>query len=287
MKVSYVPELVVNFHCKCAENPLWDDRRKLLFWNDIPNGKIYCYDPASGKSREYHSGEIVGGFTLQQDGSMLLFEEKTISRLEEKKERQILIKISDPGAERFNDVIADPEGRVYAGTIGKTEGSGSLYRVDHDGSVHKLFTGTQCPNGMCFTHDRKHFFWTCTMSRKIFRFHYNQKTGGITGREVWADVPEEDGLPDGMTMDQEGGIWSARWGGSQIARHGPEGNVLERIPFPVSYVTSLIFAGDDLRDLYVTTAAWDGKGGGEGGALYRIRGMKIPGLPEFRSKILC
>ncbi len=286
MESSYQLEPIANYHCEIGENPLWDDLRKQLFWNDIPRGKIFYYDPKTGKHGEYYSGGILGGFTFQMDGSLLLFEEEAISRLGPDGHKKELLRIPDSGATRFNDVIADPEGRVYAGTIGRTAESGGLYRIERDGHYTKLFGGTQCPNGMCFTPDLKYFFWTCSTVRKIFRFDYNQKSGEISNRKEWAAVPEEGGLPDGMAMDVEGYIWSGRWDGWEIVRHAPDGSVADRIRFPVEKVTSVMYGGDDLKDLYVTTA-----GGKEGsstldGMLYRIR-MTVPGVPEYRSRILC
>jgi len=288
MDLEYDVEAIVNYHCKTGENPLWDDRRKAVYWEDIPAGRLFRYDVRTGRHGEfYHDGQI-GGFTIQESSdsgplSLLLFGENRIWTLDEDgTERQIACDIDE--MPRFNDVIADPAGCVFAGTMGKDSTSGGLYRVDTDGRVTCLFKGTGCANGMCFTPDLKHFYWTCTTTRRIFRFDYDQATGELTNRHVVVAVGPDCGGPDGMTIDTQGNLWSARWGGWGIYKYSPAGEELGRFELPVAKVSSVIFGGDDLDELYVTTA-----GGAEGaetpdGTLYRVK-VGARGLREFRSRV--
>lgn len=282
---AFVVEPLANYHCGCGENPLWDERRGLVYWTDIVGGRLFRYDPASGHHEKFYQGDRVGGFTLQEDGTLLLFQVDKFSRLHPDGRVELLKQGIDDGMSGFNDVIADPRGRVFAGTEGKSEQSGGLYRVDPDGRVTHLFYGTGCSNGMAFTRDHKHMFWTCSTTRKIFKFDYDIESGVLSNRRLWADVPAEEGIPDGMTMDTDGFIWSARWDGYALVKHAPSGEVIERIRFPVAKVSSVIFGGAEMNEMYVTTA-----GGKEGsdtadGTLYRVK-TTSRGAPEFRSRVL-
>ena len=157
MSAKHHVEMVANYHCRCGEGPLWDERRQVLFWTDIPAGRLFRYDRVSGRHEPIYQGEPAGGFTLQQDGSLLLFGADRISRMGDDGRVEVLIDGIDPEMDRFNDVIADPQGRVYAGTMADDPQRGGLYRVDIDGSVRCLFRGTGCSNGMWFTPDRRGF----------------------------------------------------------------------------------------------------------------------------------
>jgi D-xylonolactonase len=282
------PELIADYACITGEGPLWHPDEKRLYWVDIPKGRMFRYDPATGHHEECYQGEQVGGFTLQADGSLLLFGEKGSVRVW--KDGQIVRTIiaSIPGEEetRFNDVIADPAGRVFCGTMPSKEHLGSLYRLDTDGTLTQLLTGITCSNGMGYTADLKTMYYTDSMKREIYAFDYDKATGAITNQRVLIQTAEGDGIPDGMTVDAQGDIWSARWDGGCLVRFSPEGKELQRVAFPAKKVSCVTFAGDDCTDMYVTTAGgWDKATEGAGaGALFRIN-LGIKGVPEFRSRV--
>ena len=271
-------------HCDTGENPLWDDRRRCVFWTDITNGKVFRYDIDAGTPRAIYEGEPVGGFTLQENGDLLLFRVNDIALLGEGGTPAVLLRCDDDGMERFNDVIADPEGRVFAGTIGRTSESGGLYRLDPDGTLTKLFDGTGCANGMGFGPDGRTFYWTCSTTRRIFRFHYDRKTGALSNRALFYQATEAEGIPDGMCVDNTGHVWSARYDGSAIVRHNPQGHVVETIKTPVAKVTSCCLGGRDLDMLYVTSAGGRTGSGTADGGLFSIE-VSALGLPEYRSRI--
>lgn len=274
-------EPIVNYHCTLGENPLWNERDQALYWADIDNGKLYRYYPATGKHECFYSGEVVGGFTFQQDDSLLLFEKNRIARLLPDGRREVLRENIDSGMSRFNDVMADPEGRVYAGTIGK---DAALFLVERDGSVKLLFRGTTCSNGMGFTPDLKQMYWTCTTRRTIFRYDYDRKTGALTGETAFHVAKPGEGAPDGMTVDTDGNVWTTRWDGYSLLELSPAGEIKQKIEFPVAKVSSVAFGGKDLDEAYLTTAG--GKAGTDtaDGTLYRVRGL-AKGRQEFRSRV--
>lgn len=277
---------LANYHCKVGENPLWHPDEGRIYWLDIDTGRIFRLDHASGEHECFYRGPVVGGFTLQVDGSLLLFEADRIVRLEADGTRRVLKEGIDSDMSRFNDVIADPEGRVYAGTIGRTDQSGGVYRVERDGSVECLWKGTGCANGMGFTSDLTRFFWTCSTTRTIFEFDYDRDTGHMGNRRVFDRVDERNGTPDGLTLDADDAIWTARWGGGVVVKMNAAGQELSRVAFPVSKTSSLSFGGPELDTLYVTTAGGDGEGKipSADGTLFRVR-VEARGRAEFRSRV--
>lgn len=291
------PELIADYQCVVGEGPLWHPDERAVYWTDIPTGRLFRYEPSSGRHEQIYAGEQVGGFTLQEDGKLLLFMERgkvaTLSR-----DGTLTTLIEEIPAERetrFNDVIADPRGRVFCGTISPrwNEGErdnprGRLYRLDPDLTLTVMLEGVGVSNGMGFTPDRRGMYYTDTHTRDISLLDYDEETGALSNRRTFVRVTggDDEGAPDGMTMDAEGCVWSARWGGGCLVRYAPDGRELTRIRFPARKVSSAIFGGPDYADLYVTTAGGQQKDvdGPGAGALFRVR-PGVRGLPEFRSRV--
>ncbi len=271
-----------------GENPLWHPREKRLYWTDIPTGRLFRYDPASGTTENFYKGEIVGGFTFQADGSLLLFMGKgKIARWQDGKLTTLIEEIPEERESRFNDVIADPQGVVFAGTMPTSARGGRLYRLGLDLSLRALVNNVAISNGLAFTPNRKHLYYTESDAKKIHIFDYDEKKSEISNQRLWKDLAAEKGVPDGMTVDSEGCIWSARWDGGAVYRYAPDGEILQKIDIPAKKVTSICFGGDDLRDLYITTALNGGVRSEEGegaGALFHLR-LNVCGFPEFYSRI--
>lgn len=280
-------ELIADYACETGEGPLWHPDEKRLYWVDIPRGRMFRYDPATGHHEQCYEGEQIGGFTIQEDGALLLFMARgAIKTWRDGFIRTILEEIPDERETRFNDVQADPEGRVFCGTMPAPDRPGRLYRLDRDGSLTVLLEGIGCSNGMGFSPDLKQMYYTDSPKREIYIFDYDRATGALSNQQVFLRTPDDEGFPDGMTVDAEGYIWTAKWDGWCLVRYSPDGREDRRIEFPAKQVSSLTFAGTDNRDIYVTTAGGHNKAeNGEGaGALFRVR-AGIQGVPEFRSKI--
>ncbi len=283
------PELIADYQCICGENPLWHPIEKQLYWTDIPTGRMFRYDPSTGEHEQFYQGQIVGGFTIQAEGTLLLFMARGAVKVWRNGELiDVIEEIPDERDSRFNDVIADPGGRVFCGTMPTKHRLGRLYQLRADSKLIKLLDGIGTSNGMGFTPDRKRMYYTDTSKRAIYVFDYNQNTGIISNQNTFIVVPEGEGGPDGMTVDAEGYLWSARWGGSCLVRYSPDGSEERRIHFPAKEISSVIFGGKDYTDIYVTTAGGDNKGekGAGAGALFRIN-LGIKGVPEFFSRVLC
>lgn len=254
--IAGTPRVIVDHTFKLGENPLWDARRGVLFWTDIDAGQLWRYDPKASKAECFYTGPKVGGFTLQRGGDLVLFRVDDIALVSPENPTYVctIAEFKDPDAARFNDVQALPDGSVYAGTIAASPGSGGLYHVGTDLTIRSLFKGTDVSNGMAVFDEGRTLLWTCSTSNRIVRFNRDPDTNDLTsGLDIYQATPDE-GTPDGLTRDIEGRIWSARWEGSAVIVHAPDGGVVERLPVPTERVTSVCFGGPDLSTLYITTS---------------------------------
>ncbi|HEX4085371.1 MAG TPA: SMP-30/gluconolactonase/LRE family protein [Chthoniobacteraceae bacterium] len=278
--------IVVAESCGLAEGPLWHPQQQRLYWTDIPAGKLFWCEPASGASACFYSGESpIGGFTFCDGGGLLLFRERDVCWIGVDGKVLASQAVQPPGAERFNDVIAAPDGSVFAGTIGCTAESGGLYHFKQDGSVECLFTGTGCANGMGFSPDLSVFYWTCSTARRIHAFDYSGGRVNVKSRRLFYQAPAEEGIPDGLTVDAMGNIWTARWDGWQVVKLGPDGEKLLALTAPYPRLSSVAFGGPDLTTLFTTIAAPASPERYEGPCLIAWDELDIGGRNEFVSSL--
>ena len=281
------PELIADYRCDCGEGPLWHPMERRLYWVDIPNGRLFRYDPATGHHEQCHQGDVIGGFTIQADGALLLFMARgAVKTWRDGRLTSIIEDIPEERDSRFNDVIADPQGRVFCGTMPTANRKGRLWRLDRDGTVTMVLDNVGGANGLGFTPDRRKMYFTDSRAREICIFDYDRQSGEISNGRLFVRVAESLGIPDGMTVDAEGHVWSALWDGSSLVRFRPDGTLERRIKIPAPKVSSMTFGGPDYTDIYATTAgggnkAQDGPGAG---ALFRLR-LGIRGVPEFLSRV--
>jgi D-xylonolactonase len=286
-KRSVQPELIADYACVTGEGPLWHPVEQRVYWVDIPKGRLFRYHPASGAHEMCFEGEALGGFTIQADGALLLFMARGAVKLwRDGVFTTLLDEIPEERETRFNDVFADPAGRVFCGTMPTSERQGRLYRLDPDGTLTKLLDGIGCSNGMGLTPDHKRLYYTDSAVRTIYLFDYDQQTGTIGNRRVFASTQESEGLPDGMTVDAQAYVWSARWDGGCLVRYTPDAVLERKIDFSARKVSSVTFGGPDYTDMYITTAGGDSKAteGAGAGALFRLN-LGIQGMAEFPSRI--
>ena len=288
MKAEYSqPALIADYSCETGENPLWHPLEQKLYWTDIPTGRLFRYDPATGYHEQCYQGRPVGGFTIQEDGSLLLFMDRgTVALWRDGVLTEVIPELKEELSTRFNDVIADPYGRVFCGTMSTPGRRGRLYRLDVDGSCHVILEDVGCSNGMAFSPDLKTFYHTDSLAYEISSYDYTAETGLLQNRRVFAHFDEADGLPDGLTLDAEGRVWTALWDGSSVARLLPTGEVDRRISLPTRKVSSLTFGGPELQDMYITTAGGHTKeeDGDSAGGLFCAK-EQVCGISEFFSHI--
>ncbi len=281
------PELLIDVPCRLGENPLWSADEDRLYWTDIDDGKLYRCDAVGGGLECIHDGETVGGFTRQADGSLLLLGRRgSVRILHDKRTETVIEELAAERHTRFNDVIADPAGRVFCGTMRSGGQAGALYRLEIDGRMIRVLEDVGCSNGIGFSPDLATMYYTDSPRREVYAFDYGRQTGDISNQRVFASVPDGQGVPDGLTVDAEGGVWSARWDGGCIVRYDPAGRRTHRVELPARRVTSAMFGGPDLADLYVTTAGGDDRRthGRLAGAIFRLR-PPVGGREEFPSRV--
>lgn len=238
--LGVTPVSVAACRCLIGENPLWHSEWNVLLWLDIPRGRVYSYDPVSGNSETLYQGHVTGGFTIQRNGDLLLFQKSGAIRCWSPNSLETIVE-SLPNEEmgRFNDVFADPKGRIYAGTMSSEPFAGRLYRLDPNGEIHVLEEAIGISNGIGISPDLRWMYHVDSRRGGIFRYAYDVDSGELSERQLWTTFPSDSGVPDGLKVDVEGNIWVAFWGGHQILVLNPLGQVQRDIKFPVAQVASL------------------------------------------------
>ncbi len=273
-----------------GENPLWNPGDGRLYWTDNRSQRVHRLDPATGTAEVVAEGQSFYAFTLQADGSLLLFMDRT--RVGAARPggpvRLVIDGLPGEGEARFNDVVADRSGRVVAGVIPAEGGTGSLYSVGTDGSATLLASGLEMPNGMAFSSDDRLLYVAETRGRRIALFDYDLDSGTVSNRRVFIDLSGVEGSPDGITLDAEGCLWVALAGGWSVVRYGPSGAETTRVEFPARKITSIGFGDGDLSTAYVTSSSRQSTPGEEigpeGGALFAFH-PGVAGVPEHRSRV--
>ena len=278
-------EVVAEYGCVTGEGPLWHPEEERLYWVDIPKGRLYRYEPATDSHERCHDGRPIGGFTLEADGALLLFRDQgTVTRWMDGRTR-VVADLPDEGHTRFNDVVADPEGRVFAGTMPTEDQLGRLYRFDPGGSYTILNHDLDLPNGMSFTPDRTTLYLSVSDQCRVYRYDYDESTGVLANRTTFLDL-DGSGVPDGLTVDTDGFVWVARWNGGRIERYAPDGELTRTMEIFVERPSSMAFSGTRYDDLYITSARGEDNDTDRkvAGALFRTQPGHI-GRPEFRSRV--
>lgn len=254
-------ELALRAEAGTGEGALWDEDRNELLWVDIPNGEIHRFKPADGTDRlilkaERSVGTVVrrsrGGLVAAMADGFHFVDENT----------GVTTPICDPEkdkpANRFNDGKCDPAGRLWAGTMEDAEwakGAGSLYRLDADLSCTKMVEGVSISNGIAWSPDGRTMYYTDSPTGVIWAYDYDAATGAIANRKTAVEIAGGEGVPDGFTVDGEGTLWVAQWGGWQVGRYDPRtGRKIGRVDVPASQVASCALGGANLSELFITTA---------------------------------
>lgn len=251
--------LVLDSKVFLGEGPLWDAEKKSLWWINIFEGELFCFHPESGENTQYKMGQQIGTVVLQESGGVAVALENGFYSFDP--ESSELTAIADPESDkpgnRFNDGKCDPAGRFWAGTMEKVEeqATGALYCLEGSGACECKETGIFISNGIVWTADQKTMYYIDSPTRKVDAYDYDVDSGQITNRRTAFEIPEGMGYPDGMSIDADNNLWIAMWAGWGVVKFDPKnGEVLEKIELPVANVTACAFAGDDLNELYITTA---------------------------------
>ena len=290
-------EVIVDYGDRVGEGPLWDEETGSLYWTDWVGRRFYRYHWASKLPEIVNQGIEVIGCAINRPGGFVVSNTKGIWLWDGKEEMRLLAGEVDGLKCQMNDGIADPVGRFLSGTCfydpGRKYPLGHLIRVDTDGTATVLDGGIHLANGLAFSPDGRTLYFSDSAARRIYSYDYDQVAGTVRNRRTLIEVPAEEGLPDGMTVDADGFIWSAQWYGSCVVRYDPDGSVERRINTPAKQTSSVTFGGNDLTDLFITSAAnsyptplmplgYEPQSGYMGGALYHLN-LDIQGKANFKT----
>ena len=268
-----------------GEGPLWLPSRGVFLWIDMPGREVHRFDPRSGEDRV-----IAGAFDEDlacllglSDGFVLLVSARRFHRLDPDSGATAplpTLLVPEEGT-CFNDGKVAPDGALWLGTsdVRESEPTGSLHRIGASGA-ECVDRGFVIANGPAFSPDGNQAFLADSVDGVILRYPLDPQ-GRPEGREVFANVPREDGVPDGMTTDSSGRLYSAHWQGGRVSVYGPEGGIEETIPLPACNITSCAFGGEDASLLFVTSAALEDSAGPESphGDVFVLSGARR-GRPE-------
>jgi sugar lactone lactonase YvrE len=250
-------KVIVNRQSVLGEGSLWHPVENVLYRIDIDSGFLFTLKPESGKETKYELGQKVGTVVPIDTGGVMVALKDGIYAYN-LKNRQLKLLVS-PEKEltrnRFNDGKCDPAGRFWVGSMGPRY-EASLYRITANGACDKMVDSVTISNGIVWTEDKKTMYYIDTNTGEVRAFDYDNSTGDITNARVVIKFPSGIGMPDGMSIDSEGMLWIAHWGGYCVGRWNPAtGKMIAKIEIPAPNVTSCAFGGKNLDVLYITTAS--------------------------------
>lgn len=256
-KTTLKASLLLDTRSALGEGAIWNDTDQKLYWVDIDTGLLHWFDPLTALKETAAFDQKISTVVPTQQGNLLVALKDGIYSYE-KASGQLELLISNPendsSGNRFNDGKCDPSGRLWVGTMGD-EQSANLYRVDQDHSIYTMKTQVSTSNGIVWSLDKKTMFYIDTSTHKVVAYDYDDHSGQISNPVDAIIIPKNMGKPDGSTIDSEGMIWIALWGGYAVTRWNPKtGDLLCKIEVASKNITSCAFGGKNLDTLYITTA---------------------------------
>ncbi len=272
-----------------GETPIWVPEEKALYWVDIAKHMIYRIDSTTAEYESFEPDMPVRGLCRRASGGWLIITDAGLAfwdRLSNTCDF-IVDPYTDSPDIQFNDGMIDRQGRLIVGSYNSSQldaPDGSLYRLDGDHSFHKLDKSIVTSNGIGVSPDSKTLYVAEMFANKITAYDYDAKTGDVSDRRVFVEIPKDAGMPDGLTVDSDGFVWTAHWGGWRVTRYDPTGKFDREIRVPTELVTCIGFGGEGLDDLYITTAWYhlseqQRKDQPQAGDLFRIK-TDVKGIAE-------
>lgn len=257
-----IASLLVNMPCELGEGPVWYKSRNSLFWVDIIGQSIHEFIPENNQVNSWNIGIMVSLIIEKDKDNMLLAVQGGIVtyNLETQNKTWLAELEKDKPHNRPNDGGVDANGNIWIGTMEEhcLDNAGALYLVENDFTVTQKLNRLSIPNGLVFSRDQKHMYHIDSATRKVESYAYDSQLLTITHEKTLIELPTSAGSPDGMTMDDEGMLWIAQWGGFCVSRWDPAtGRQIDSIEVPVPHVSACIFGGRNMDQLYITTARED------------------------------
>ncbi len=258
-EITPLIHIVNHYQCELGEGPVWDAKRNSIIWLDIIKGNIHEYNITNSVFNTTSVHQMIGSFALCEDGHFVAALQQGLYFINKFTGEQKLIaqpEIHLP-QNRFNDGKCDPAGRFWAGTMSTKdeEGVGNVYMLDKKEQLSIMIEQVTISNGLAWSLDHKTLYYIDTPTYAIVAYDYDLVSGQINNKRVVINFEKSEGYPDGMTIDTEGMLWIAHWGGWQVSRWDPNtGQKLSHFKLPVEKVTSCTFGGENYTDLYITSA---------------------------------
>lgn len=279
----YAAEHLTSHRCQLGEGPVWDAASETLYYTDILSNRLHAFNTATGNQHAIQLNQNLGCFALRQNGGFVLGMSAGVYT--RSADGQHMDKLKEPqwnAMVRANDGKCDPAGRFWCGTSDEVEGvcEGGLYVITPDGRSARLLSGLRCANGLAFSGSTVYFI--DSPRRQVQRYSFDPETLTLSGGEPVIVIDPAHGLPDGMTMDQEGMLWVAHWGGGFVGRYDPAtGQLLAKVEVPASQTTSCCFGGKDMRTLFITTASIGKEEEPDAGKVFTVR-LPVSGVESWR-----
>lgn len=274
--MTSMARILVRHPDQVGECPTWDAERQALLWTDNRSKRVYGYRPSGDCVETIIDGQQAYAFTLQKDGSLLLFlGDARVALAKDGQVATLLDGISGEGGKRFNDVCVDSAGRIICGLLGPADdASGALYVLTPQRKARKLHDGLRLPNGMALSCDERVLYVADTWARQVLAFDYDRESGIASRPRVFIDLSSGESGPDGMTRDEIGCLWIAMPGSWSVSRYAPDGTLLQTIKLPARKPTSVGFGGRYMNTLFITSSSRQALPGEEvgaaGGALFAL-----------------
>jgi len=242
-----------------GETPIWVPEEKLLYWVDIGSHMIFRIDVKTNEYESFKPDMPVRGLCRKSSGDWLVVTDAGLAFWDPSSNtcEFIIDPYENQPDLQFNDGAIDRQGRLVVGSYNSNQldaPDGSLYRLDADLTLHRLDKNLVLSNGIALSPDGKTLYVSEMFAHKITAYDYEIETGTAGNRRVFVAIPEDAGKPDGLTVDSHGFVWAAHWGGWRVTRYDPAGKLEREIRVPTELVTCIGFGGQNLDELYITTA---------------------------------
>lgn len=249
-----------------GETPFWDEATQRLYWCDIVGKEVQRLDPSTGAIQTWGLPQYVSGVVPCGDEDAMVMLVDGVHRLDLKTGETVVFTRPDTDPRnRSNEVRTDPQGRIWLGTMYNNigpqgqdvpvdAGNGSVFCITGDGFARRMLADINITNTFCWSPDGTKFYTNDTKRRVIWVFDYDPDGPTLHNRQIFAEGDIAPGNPDGSSMDEEGCLWNARWGGSRFVRFTPTGKVDREIVLPAKQPSSCAFGGADRKTIYMTSA---------------------------------
>jgi sugar lactone lactonase YvrE len=247
-------EVLIDVRAALGEGPRWDAPRQRLLWVDIEGRGLHVWDGAADRTVAVDAR--IGAAAPTEGTEILVALADRLALLDDSGELHDLTPIPHSSELRLNDGVCDDQGRFWVGSMRLDEAPDEAALFRYDGSeLVTVLTGVSLSNGIAWSPDRTLMYYVDSPTQRIDVFDYD---GDAANRRPFVRIEPGDGIPDGLAVDDEGGVWLALWGGSTVRRYDPSGRLDATVDVAAEHVTASCFGGPDGRTMFITTAAPDG-----------------------------